>query len=332
MDMFLSTPNATASQSQWPDSSFSFIPADVPFYFTHKSRLIDKYSDEALTLAAPVLSYWFLSLFFHYLDTRTWQWLEKYRIHESAEVQKKNRATRLDVVKAVFFQQVIQTLLGILWLSEPTTSGTWDQHLQKMGEIAATVAGFAHRVLGEKVGEAVLRANGRELVYFVYWWAIPSAQFLAAIFFIDTWQYFLHRGMHMNTFMYKQFHSWHHRLNVPYAFGALYNHPVEGFLLDTLGAALAEYVTGMTTRQAMLLFTVSTFKTVDDHCGYTLPWDPLQFITKNNANYHDIHHQTIGIKSNFAQPFFIHWDTLLGTRMTREEMEELKRKRHQKKE
>lgn len=313
MDMFLSTPNATASQSQWPDSLFSFIPADVPFYFTHKSRLIDEYSDEALTLAAPVLSYWFLSLFFHYLDTRTWQWLEKYRIHESAEVQKKNRATRLDVVKAVFFQQVIQTLLGILWLSEPTTSGTWDQHLQKMGEIAATVAGFAHRVLGEKVGEAVLRANGRELVYFVYWWAIPSAQFLAAMyvsrfishgemlmiftgnsFFIDTWQYFLHRGMHMNTFMYKQFHSWHHRLNVPYAFGALYNHPVEGFLLDTLGAALAEYVTGMTTRQAMLLFTVSTFKTVDDHCGYTLPWDPLQFITKNNANYHDIHHQVHG--------------------------------------
>ena len=30
--------------------------------------------------------------------------------------------------------------------------------------------------------------------------------------------------------------------------------------------------------------------------------------------------QIIGIKSNFSQPFFVHWDVLLGTRMTREEM------------
>jgi sphinganine C4-monooxygenase len=97
--------------------------------------------------------------------------------------------------------------------------------------------------------------------------------------------------MHTNKFLYKQFHSWHHRLYVPYAFGSLYNHPLEGFLLDTLGALLAEKATGMTTRQAMFLFTLSTFKTVDDHCGYSLPWDPLQLLTGNNADYHDIHHQ-----------------------------------------
>lgn len=97
--------------------------------------------------------------------------------------------------------------------------------------------------------------------------------------------------MHVNKFLYKQFHSWHHRLYVPYAFGSLYNHPVEGFVLDSLGAVLAEWATGMTTRQAMFLFTVSTLKTVDDHCGYSFPWDPLQLLTGNNAGYHDIHHQ-----------------------------------------
>jgi len=110
-------------------------------------------------------------------------------------------------------------------------------------------------------------------------------------FFIDTWQYFLHRAMHTNTFLYKAFHSWHHRLYVPYSFGALYNHPVEGFLLDSCGAVLAEWITGMSIRQATLLFTVATFKTVDDHCGYSLPFDPLQLFTGNNADYHDIHHQ-----------------------------------------
>jgi len=110
-------------------------------------------------------------------------------------------------------------------------------------------------------------------------------------FFIDAWQYFLHRAMHTNAFLYKTFHSWHHRLHVPYSFGAMYNHPVEGFLLDSCGAVLAEWITGMSVRQATLLFTVATFKAVDDHCGYSLPFDPLQLFTGNNADYHDIHHQ-----------------------------------------
>jgi sphinganine C4-monooxygenase len=97
--------------------------------------------------------------------------------------------------------------------------------------------------------------------------------------------------MHMNKFLYKHFHSVHHRLHVPYAFGALYNHPVEGFFLDSMGAVIAESLSGMTTRQAMLLFSISTCKTVDDHCGYRLPFDPLQLFSQNNADYHDIHHQ-----------------------------------------
>lgn len=62
-------------------------------------------------------------------------------------------------------------------------------------------------------------------------------------------------------------HSWHHRLYVPYAFGALYNHPLEGFTLDTVGAMVAHTLAGLTTRQAILFFAVSTAKTVDDHCG-----------------------------------------------------------------
>lgn len=63
----------------------------------------------------------------------------------------------------------------------------------------------------------------------------------------------------------------------------------------------------------MCFFTGSTFKTVDDHCGYALPWDPLQHLTSNNAGYHDVHHQSWGIKTNFSQPFFTFWDRVLGT-------------------
>jgi sphinganine C4-monooxygenase len=109
------------------------------------------------------------------------------------------------------------------------------------------------------------------------------------------------------------FHSRHHRLYVPYAFGALYNHPFEGFLLDTLGTGLAFLASQMTIRQSIWLFTFSTIKTVDDHCGYAFPWDPLQLITGNNSAYHDIHHQSWGIKTNFSQPFFTIWDRFMGT-------------------
>ncbi|KAL8730581.1 MAG: hypothetical protein Q9181_004607 [Wetmoreana brouardii] len=147
----------------------------------------------------------------------------------------------------------------------------------------------------------------------IYWYIVPAVQYSIAVMVVDTWQYFLHRAMHMNKWMYTTFHSRHHRLYVPYAYGALYNHPFEGFLLDTLGASVAYKLAGMNTRQGMWFFTASTFKTVDDHCGYALPWDPLQCLTSNNAGYHDVHHQSWGIKTNFSQPFFTFWDRLLGT-------------------
>jgi sphinganine C4-monooxygenase len=299
------------------------VPLATPFYYSHHPDLFSFISDQHLTVAAPVIAYWGLSLLFHHFDVAQYKWMEKYRIHESAEVTSRNLVTRWQVVKAVVFQQIIQTILGLLWVD--SVPSAIDHGLQ-MKRIGNTIQSIVTSMVDEGVAKNVLKSFGPDCVYFIYWWGIPILQFLAAIFFIDTWQYFLHRSMHMNKFLYKHVHSWHHRLYVPYAFGSLYNHPIEGFLLDTLGAALAEALTFMSVRQAMFLFTVSTFKTVDDHCGYKLPFDPLQLITSNNADYHDIHHQIIGIKSNFAQPFFIHWDDWLGTRMTREDIKNRKAK------
>ncbi|KAH7066943.1 fatty acid hydroxylase superfamily-domain-containing protein [Paraphoma chrysanthemicola] len=151
------------------------------------------------------------------------------------------------------------------------------------------------------------------LASFVYWYAIPAIQFTAAIVIMDAWEYMLHRAMHMNKWLYVTFHSRHHRLYVPYAYGALYNHPLEGFAMDTLGAGLSYLITGMTMRQSMWFFTISTVKTVLDHGGYEFPWDPTHWVFPNNAAYHDIHHQSWGIKTNFSQPFFIYLDRIGGT-------------------
>lgn len=51
---------------------------------------------------------------------------------------------------------------------------------------------------------------------------------------------------------------------------------------------------------------------VDDHCGWDFPWDPFQFFFNNNSVYHDVHHQTYGIKANFSQPFFTYCMSLLA--------------------
>jgi len=95
--------------------------------------------------------------------------------------------------------------------------------------------------------------------------------------------------------------------------------------LEIIGSLVALSLAGLTNRQSILLFGVATAKTIHDHSGWSLPFDPMQFMFKNNADYHDIHHQMIGIKNNFSQPFFVHWDSLLGTEMTREEMENRRR-------
>lgn len=130
---------------------------------------------------------------------------------------------------------------------------------------------------------------------------VQIVQIVVAMFVMDTWQYFVHRYyMHQNRFLYHHVHSQHHRLVVPYATGALCNHPLEGMLLDTLGGAISFLVSGMTARTAVIFFCLAVVKTVDDHCGLWLPGNIFQ----NNSAYHDIHHQLPGLKYNYSQPFF----------------------------
>ncbi|KAF9245335.1 fatty acid hydroxylase superfamily-domain-containing protein [Melanogaster broomeanus] len=297
----------------------------VPFYFAMRQNLVDGVPDTMLAIAAPVVAYWTMSLFFHCLDQCSWSWIAKYRIHESEEISSRNRATYSEVIGAVVFQHIIQTALGFYWLSQPPHISP-SKCMMEMEAVGKTLVRLVRWAIGPEAGEYFLERQGAEMTYWLYWWGIPAAQVLFSLFVVDTWQYFLHRSMHASKFLYKHLHSVHHRLYVPYAFGALYNHPLEGFVLDSLGAILAETVANLSVRQTIFLFAFSTVKTVDDHCGYSLPFDPFQMFTGNNADYHDIHHQTIGIKSNFSQPFFIHWDIILGTRLTRKDIEERKRK------
>ncbi|KAI9923752.1 hypothetical protein ASPWEDRAFT_164012 [Aspergillus wentii DTO 134E9] len=147
----------------------------------------------------------------------------------------------------------------------------------------------------------------------IYWAIVPTARMFIAVAAIDLWQYVVHRTLHRNKWLYSRIHAVHHRLYVPYALGALYNHPLEGFFLDTVGAILSQALVKQSIRERIFFYSLTTVKSVGDHSGYLFPFDPLQMFTPNNTRYHDIHHQSWGIKHNFSQPYLVFWDRYMGT-------------------
>ncbi|ODV59164.1 sphingosine hydroxylase ASCRUDRAFT_9575 [Ascoidea rubescens DSM 1968] len=272
-----------------------------------KPDLIQGIPDGITALVAPVAAYWIMSIVFLIIDT--YQLAEKYRIHPPEEVVSRNKASFNEVLFEVFCQHIIQTFFGYcLYLYDPKPmTGYEDFQMWRIKRSLPLLPSW--------------------LIYLVYNYLLSGFKILVAITIVDTWQFFWHRAMHLNKFLYKHFHSRHHRLYVPYAFGALYNAPVEGFLLDTLGTGIAAISTFLTPRECIFLYTFATMKTVDDHCGYVLPYDPFQIIFPNNALYHDIHHQHFGIKTNYSQPFFIFWDQFFKT--TFEGLDDYKEKQRQ---
>ncbi|KAL1355968.1 hypothetical protein HN51_007951 [Arachis hypogaea] len=203
---------------------------------------------------------------------------EDYRLHTKEDEDEKNLVSKGAVVKGVLLQQLVQAVVATL-LFAVTGSDTQSDLNQNASLLAV------------------------------------ARQFGTAMLVMDTWQYFMHRYMHHNKFLYKHIHSQHHRLIVPYSFGALYNHPLEGLLLDTIGGALSFLLSGMSPRASIFFFSFATIKTVDDHCGLWLPGNLFHVIFKNNTAYHDVHHQLYGNKYNYSQPFFVMWDRILGTYM-----------------
>lgn len=153
-----------------------FIPTRYPFYYSPRPRLFDGVADHLLTLAAPVVAYWVLSLFFHCLDISEWKWLDKYRIHDSAEVKSKNLATRAEVVWAVVLQQVIQTLLGLAVLPDESMHGV--NHPERLRQIATDIEPVLAILFQSRVGPLLLT----RVTEFLYWWGIPAVQFLGAMY------------------------------------------------------------------------------------------------------------------------------------------------------
>lgn len=148
--------------------------------------------------------------------------LDRYRMHSRKEEELRNLVSLPTVIKGVLLQQLVQATVALSLFSMTSKVGLTGKSLQPS-------------------------------------FLVQIFQVLIAMFVMDTWQYFVHRYMHQNKFLYRHVHSQHHKLVVPYAIGALYNHPLEGLLLDTLGGAISFLVSGMTAQTAVFFFYI---------CGY----------------------------------------------------------------
>ncbi|XP_078435991.1 sphinganine C4-monooxygenase 1-like isoform X2 [Wolffia australiana] len=141
-----------------------------------------------------------------------------------------------------------------------------------------------------------------------------AGQISMAMLIMDAWEYFWHRILHENEFLFKNFHALHHRLLVPYSYGAQYTDFFDAFVGQNLGGAVAMAVSGMSPMTSALFFSLISIKAVDDHCGMWLPnWNPMHRFLRNNVSFHSVHHQVYGFKYNYSIHFLATWDMLLGT-------------------
>uniref|UniRef100_A0A0E0N083 aldehyde oxygenase (deformylating) n=1 Tax=Oryza rufipogon TaxID=4529 RepID=A0A0E0N083_ORYRU len=247
--------------------------------------------EELAVTLAPVAVYWLYSGIYEALGSV--RALDRYRLHSRRDEESNNMASKKEVVKGVLLQQAIQVAisLAVLKLTSEKDGGAGDV---KAGHASAPAAAPS----SSSSAAALLDV---------------AARFGVTMFVLDAWQYFAHRLMHSSRYMYRRFHSWHHRVVAPYAFAAQYGHPVDGVLTEALSGAAAYLASGLPPRAAAFFLAFATVKGIDDHCGLLVPWNPLHAAFANNTAYHDVHHQLSGGRRNFSQPFFVVWDRLLGT-------------------
>lgn len=227
------------------NASVAFDLPPLPSYtLSVQQPLLAPIPDNVLALMLPIVAYWGMSMIYHFLDVN--DYFQEYRLHTPAEVLKRNRVTRWEVVRDVILQQVIQTIagLGMVYFDPVETVGrevydvsVWAQRLRiaqraippMLGLIGVDAAGLAksvsqngHTLLAgalaggsyPNVMQSLILDSGVEvaapafthwetsLASFIYWYFVPALQFMLAVSILDTWQYFLHRAMHLNRWLY----------------------------------------------------------------------------------------------------------------------------------
>ncbi|CAF9929243.1 MAG: Cholesterol 25-hydroxylase-like protein [Heterodermia speciosa] len=314
-----------------------------------QSPLIPGISDAVLSTFLPTVVYIIASGFFYWLDRQ--ELFTQYRIHPTEEDLQRNHVSRFQCFQGVARYHLMQISIGLFLAygvgpdmvgSKSCDVHRWAVRIRRVRSLiplvllafGVDVKGLAVATSGKipalaqflagpgssgsESSQAHITSGELRLADFVESFLVPTVQFLVALAVVDTWIYFTHRLCHINQTLYRIVHSQHHRLYVPYAYGAVYAHWLESLFLDILSFIMGNALAGFSVRQSMVFGSLATIKTISDHCGYVFSWDPFRFLNANGAKFHDLHHQSWGFKNNFST-YTVFWDNILGTTWTNEE-------------
>lgn len=205
--------------------------------------LISWLPDFYLSLVLPIAAYWLVSLFFHYIDVNDiWPQYRLHTPAEIRNRNHVSRyEVARDVIIQQIIQTIVGAVLG---LTEPDEFvgredfdvARWAQRLriaqralpQLLGLVGLNAAAISKNVSGSHPMIAAVLAGGTYpsvnmdldvvtgsvgptfasweifTAKALYWYIVPALQFGLATFIVDTWQYFLHRAMHMNKWLYSK--------------------------------------------------------------------------------------------------------------------------------
>lgn len=167
-----------------------------------------------------------------------------------------------------------------------------------LGLIASTIYLHQRHIVKIAVGEiSIGRLFLQSIIYFLC---------------MDIYTYAVHRIMH-TRYLYKKFHSVHHRSRVPHVLTSFSFHPVEWLSLGIF-FPLVLIIYEFHIYTIVLVSAIQFFTNTLPHCGYEYAprWWYKNRISKwfLTAFYHDVHHQEASC--NYGTVTTV-WDHLLGT-------------------
>lgn len=207
--------------------------------------LLSWFPDPYLATALPVIAYWVVSLFFHIIDiydlfpqyrlhtpaeiiqrnhVSRWEVFRDVLVQQVIQMAAGFSLTVIDPPQMVgqeeydvhvwarrirLAEQAVPTLLAMLGFD---ASAMADKLSSQRPSLAGVLRGGHYSGLlatadfnGFTMSTPAFAQWELQLASVIYWWAVPAMQLAAAVCILDTWQYFWHRAMHLNKFLYSKF-------------------------------------------------------------------------------------------------------------------------------
>ena len=159
-------------------------------------NLLPFVADYHLAYLLPIVIYWVIGLTFHVFDT--YGWFSQYKTHTPAEFLKRNHATLSNVLKYAIIQQIAQCIFGWVMSGGPELVYSHEYYIAQWVQ---TVHSARSNVISSRLyGNSDLWELA--LAETLYWFVVPTVRLSVALFLSDTWQYFTHRLLHQNKWLY----------------------------------------------------------------------------------------------------------------------------------